>query len=580
MSIAKEPANRDQKYLDVFVGQKRQAEAVLSDASMTLGRWFSETAVQRGDAPFIRFEDETYSYRQVDTLANQIANWATQRGLTSGDCLSLALENRPEYIATVIGMSKIGVSCALININLTGQLLEYSLKLMSPKCVLTSRSYIDDIRSCKAVADAEVYTLESLDVARITCSAPVPKEDVSQSTDVCFIYTSGTTGQPKCARMNSKRMISGGLGTSLAMELGMQDRHYVVLPLFHAAALSNVCAVIAAGACLVLRKKFSASQFWADCRAYEATHFLYIGDICKFLLNRHPEPFDAIPSLKAGIGNGLQESVWRTFQGRFKIPRIIEYYASTESNVTLINLDNEPGIVGYIPPQLRDALGVRLLKYNVEEAALVRTAEGLCVECVAGEPGELVGQIEPGSDHQFYTDDAATEKKIVRNALAPGDAWFRTGDLLVCDDTGRFRFVDRLGETFRWRGENVATGDVELVMSKVPGIVEACVYGVTVPGEAGRAGMAALVVNDHFNPDALPDFFTEKLPKYAQPRFLRILPEIPKTSTFKPKKIALQELGFIPSDASGSVLWLFDGAYRNFGPSEQNLLINGEASID
>jgi fatty-acyl-CoA synthase len=391
-----------------------------------------------------------------------------------------------------------------------------------------------------------------------------------------YIYTSGTTGLPKAARISHHRYLTVATAFAAASSATPADRMYVVLPLYHTAG--GVCAVgaaFSAGASVVLRRRFSASHFWEDCRRYEVTLFQYIGELCRYLVNTPEHPDERAHRVRLCIGNGLRPDVWEPFQRRFGIPRIVEFYGATEGNVALTNLDGKPGAVGRIPGWLSRVMPMKLIRFDVETESPVRDASGFCTPCPPGEAGEAIGRIPsdpkaPIGRFEGYTSPEATEKKILRDVFEKGDAWFRTGDLLRCDTEGYYYFVDRIGDTFRWKGENVATSEVAEVISVVPGVAEANVYGVRVPGTDGRVGMAALVVKEGFDLEALHAQLAKELPTYARPLFLRLRPEMEVTGTFKHRKVELVKEGFDPR-ATREPLYFADADKGRFVPLDAAL---------
>jgi fatty-acyl-CoA synthase len=298
--------------------------------------------------------------------------------------------------------------------------------------------------------------------------------------------------------------------------------------------------------------------------------FQYIGELCRYLVNAPARPEDGQHSLRIACGNGLRPEVWEPFQTRFKIPRILEYYASTEGNFSLYNCEGQPGAIGRIPPFLAARLPVALLRFDVDAGEPQRTPAGLCEPCDPNEVGEAVGLISAGAADstpgdaaqrggrfEGYADPTATARKVLRGVFAPGDAWYRTGDLMRRDEKGFFYFVDRVGETYRWKGENVSTAEVLAALSATPGVLEGVVYGVQVPGMDGRAGMAALVVDGSFDLAEFRRVAAAGLPSYARPVFLRLLAKLEATGTFKPKKQELVKEGFDPARC-GDPLYLDD----------------------
>ena len=317
-------------------------------------------------------------------------------------------------------------------------------------------------------------------------------------------------------------------------------------------------------------RRFSASQFWDDVRLMEATAFQYIGEFCRYLLNQPPGPGDRDHAVRFCIGNGLRPDIWPEFRDRFGISKIVEFYGATEGNVAMLNFDNKVGSVGKRPPALIPP--PRLIRYDIENDEHVRTADGLCIECDPDEIGELIGEIptDPNTTQgrfEGYTSKEATEKKILRDVFKKGDTWFRTGDLLRCDADGYFYFVDRIGDTFRWKGENVSTQEVAEALCVVPGVEVCNVYGIEVPGQEGRAGMAAMVLADpaSFDGADIYELVQRSLPSYAAPVFLRVQGEAEMTGTLKLRKVDLAKEGYDPSVIKDP-LYVRDDAARAYVP--------------
>jgi fatty-acyl-CoA synthase len=511
----------------------------------------------------ITFEGKSLTYAQLDAMANRFAHWATGRGIKKGDTVALFMPNRIEYVAVWYGLSKVGVATALINSHQTGPALCHSLKISGAAHVIADgetapafeqvREEIGRKMTEWIVGGAGATADRDLDRALKGVSSLRPTRETARygltAKDVAlYIYTSGTTGLPKAAKVTHQRVETYMRGFAGSTGSGPLDRIYCVLPLYH--ATGGLCAVGAAllnGGTLVLKKKFSASQFWDDIAEHRCTMFVYIGELCRYLVNQPEHAAERTP-IKLAFGNGLRPDVWERMNARFRIGKVLEFYGSTEGNVSLFNFDGKTGAVGRIPKYLRKRFNVKLVRFDVETEEPERNAQGFCIECRPGEVGEAIGAIgeDPRTNFTGYADKAATEKKVLRGAFAPGDAWFRTGDLMKQDEEGYFYFVDRIGDTFRWKGENVSTGEVAERLSEIPGVKEANVYGVAVPGTDGRAGMASLVTGPEFDLAAFQARTEEALPPYAQPIFLRLQPEIETTGTFKYRKMDLVEDGFDP----------------------------------
>ncbi|HEX6860973.1 MAG TPA: long-chain-acyl-CoA synthetase [Caulobacteraceae bacterium] len=512
----------------------------------------------------ITFEGKTITYAEFDQMANRYANWAKAQGLRRGQTVAVFLPNRLEYIPIWYGLTKVGVVAALINNNLAGAALAHCVNIAEAAHVIVDDETTGALEAVAAQIKrpVKVWTLGMVrsgqrDLPQALKSVsplrPNRKEVRGGMTakDVAlYIFTSGTTGLPKAAKMTHMRVqlyMRGFAGSTGAVE---SDRIYITLPLYH--ATGGLCAVGAAlltGASIVLRKKFSASQFWDDIVAEDCSMFVYIGELCRYLINQPEHPLERKHHLRQAFGNGLRPDVWEEMQPRFAIPFILEFYGATEGNVSMFNFDGRPGAIGRVPRWLAWRFNARLVKFDLEKEEPVRGPDGLCRPCQPGEIGECLGEIGTDVRNVFvgYADKAATEKKVLRNVFKKGDAWFRTGDLMRQDEDGYFYFVDRIGDTFRWKGENVSTSEVAERLAHVPGVEEVNVYGVPVGRLDGKAGMASLVVDETFSMDELAAFVDRELPTYARPMFVRIQPQIETTGTFKYRKMDLVADGFDPA---------------------------------
>jgi fatty-acyl-CoA synthase len=319
--------------------------------------------------------------------------------------------------------------------------------------------------------------------------------------------------------------------------------------------MMSVGASLLSGGTLVIARRFSAKRFWSDCAQHDVTTFQYIGELCRYLLNSPPHPDERRHQIRCAIGNGLRPEVWEPFQERFQVPRVLEFYGATEGNFALVNISGKVGAIGQFPKFVRKAVGIEIARFDVESEELVRGSDGFCQKSEFDEAGELLIKITETTRFEGYTNESATEKKVLRNAFEEGDAYFRSGDLLRLDAEGYFYFVDRIGDTFRWKGENVATSEVAEVISVAAGIEEANVYGVEIANTDGRAGMAALVTTGDFDVDALSELVEAGLASYARPIFVRILSQMEITGTFKHRKVDLVREGFDPATLSDQIFF-------------------------
>jgi len=534
--------------------------------SYTVADLIEAQARRRPNTEALVFEDRSYTYAQVDEEANRVANWAAGGGIQAGEVVSLLMANSPEYLFAWAGLAKVGATTALINTNLQhGQLL-HALNVSGSRRLLLGSELAPAFLEVRDDLDVEpevwasggpVAGTSNLDaeLAQASTVAPDPRVRGSIHTGdpLFYIYTSGTTGNPKAARFSHYRFLQAGMAYMSMARLGENDRMYCVLPLYHTAGgVLAVGMIWRGGGALVLRRKFSASRFFSDCREYRVTAFQYIGELCRYLLQTPETSEDRVHSIRAAMGNGLRPDVWEAFQERFAIPKIYEFYGATEGNVALLNIDNKVGSVGRVPPYLKRILGVKLVRFDIDRESHLRGPDGFCVECAPGEAGEALGRIPTDKNatmgrFEGYTGKAETEKKILRDVFEKGDAWFRTGDLLRIDEEGYYYFVDRIGDTFRWKGENVATSEVAEAMSPYRGVLEVNVYGVKVPGSDGRAGMAAVVCDSGLDMRGLYRHVAEKLAVYARPLFVRLQPKLETTGTFKHRKVELVRDGFDPA---------------------------------
>jgi fatty-acyl-CoA synthase len=516
-----------------------------------------QLAVKFGAATALLNDRETVSYHVLAERAQRYAGWAMRQGVVAGDVVGLMLPNGPDYLAAWLGITRIGGIAALVNTRLVGASLAHCLAVAGPKHLIVGAEFAAPVAAvqpqlnpalqlwshgadCRDMIPLE-QALEPLEDRALLAESQPP----SLSDTALYIYTSGTTGLPKAARITHQRIMQWALWFAGMLDTRPDDRMYNCLPMYHSiGGIVAIGAVLAGGGSVVLRPGFSASRFWDEIADWRCTLFQYIGELCRYLVNSPPHPSEAAHRLRLCVGNGLRADVWETFERRFRIPRIVEFYAATEGQVTLYNYAGRRGAIGHIPPFLRDRFAVELIPIDIESGEPWRDAQGRCRRCTAGETGEAISRIGAGRSFDGYTDAAAGARKILRDVFAQGDAWFRTGDLMRRDADGYFFFVDRVGDTYRWKGENVSTREVEQFVAACPGVLEAVVYGVEIPGADGRAGMAALQVAEDFDLAALRRHLGQHLPEFARPLLIRLVAAIDASSTHKPVKTALVRDGY------------------------------------
>jgi fatty-acyl-CoA synthase len=546
-------------------------------------------AAQLDDTPALLSDRESLTYRELSQRIHQYARWALNQGVAKGEVVGLLMGNRPEYLAIWLGITSVGGVVSLLNTNLPGPSLAHCINVVSPKHLIVSAELAGQLpQTLPQLSSAPTLWIHGCDhdtYRRIDTEIeqqsgePLSEHEQRPPTiedRALFIYTSGTTGLPKAANISHARVMQWGHWFAGMMGAKSTDRMYNCLPMYHSVGGVQVPgAILVAGGTLVIREKFSASQFWNDVVRWDCTMFQYIGELCRYLLHSAPSANENQHRIRMACGNGLAPEVWDGFKDRFSIPQIFEFYASTEGGVSLFNVQGKRGAIGHIPGYLTHRFSPALVVFDVEKGEPVRNEQGFCIRCAPNLPGEAIGKIvdDPaniGSRFEGYTNQEASQRKILRDVFEPGDVWVRTGDLMRRDEQGFFYFVDRIGDTFRWKGENVATGEVSEAICAYHGIKHANVYGVTIPGTEGRAGMATLVTEDELDLAEFRQHLMSRLPPYARPLFLRIRKDIDLTGTFKYSKTELVRQGYNPV-ASEDALYFDDLESGGFTRLDQEL---------
>jgi len=510
----------------------------------SIGKVFQDRAARYGDRVFIRFGDEKVTYREANETANRYAAVLADKGVRRGDVVGIMLRNSPNAVLMMLAAVKCGAVAGMLNYHQRSDVLSHSIGLLDAKVVVAESDLVDPINESGAQV-AHLTTLEDLERAAVGKPTDNPKSasEVQAKDTAFYIFTSGTTGHPKASVMTHHRWLRalaafGGLG----LRLKGGDTLYCPLPLYHNNALTvAVSSVINAGGTLALGKSFSASRFWDEVIQMDATAFIYIGEVCRYLLNQPPKDTDRAHKIRVIAGNGLRPEIWDEFTRRFGIGRVAEFYAASEGNTAFINVFNIPKTTGINP------LPLAYVEYDPEIGEPVRDENGRVRKVPSGQPGLLISPVNKLSPFDGYTDKEASEKKLVRNAFKEGDVWFNTGDVMSPQGMGHAAFSDRLGDTFRWKGENVATTQVEAALAEDRNIEESTVFGVEVPDTGGRAGMAAVKLCDgveFFDGEALAETAYANLPSYAAPLFVRVVESLETTSTFKSRKVDLRKQAY------------------------------------
>lgn len=563
----------------------------------TLADRLEAQAARHGERPFLIYGEQTLSYAEIDSQANQMAHTAHAAGLRSGDVCAILMENRPAFFTSWFGLVKLGVVVAFINTQVSGKPLLHALETTGAKALVVGEECLANLQATEGLPDLPLWLVNDAEnpwsgefpngldrpfAANLACAprSPFPREHragIEAQAPTLLIFTSGTTGLPKAARYSHMRWLSSGDVMEVTLNASVDDVFYCCLPLYHGAAATSVTSTaLRAGASIVVRRKFSVREFWSDVARHRISVFQYIGEICRYLLNRPVVAGEREHSLRCMLGAGLSSESWQRWVERFGPIQVFEGWGATEANTNLINVDNYLGSCGRVPDWNRTNL--RLVRFDVENDCHPRDENGFYQLCEVGEVGEAMGFIVDhpdigGGRFEGYTSAAATESKIRRNVLREGDAWWSSGDLLRQDADGYCYFVDRIGDTFRWKSENVSTQEVADALSDLPGLELINIYGVQVPQHEGRAGMAAVLMqaDQAFDPQAFYRLTEARLPRYAAPVFVRVSAAADLTSTFKLRKVDLQRQGYCP-DACADPLFIRDEQNRTYQPYSHQVL--------
>ena len=546
-----------------------------------LGIAFEKAVKRNPQGIALLFEDQSYSYRALNEWANQIAHYYLSLGAKKGDVIAVMVENRPELIATIVALAKIGVTIALVNTSQVGKVLAHSINLVNPIAVIAGeevRAAIDEARPELKVPQDRFHWFADQETRKHAGTAPKEYVNLAQQIDqfpkfnpsttrtvtgkdgLFYIYTSGTTGLPKAVIFTHSRWTLAYGTYGHILNLGKDDVMYVTLPLYHATGVVVCwCGVIAGSATLAVRRKYSTSAFWKDVQKFNASAIGYVGELCRYLIDAPTTELDRAHRVTKMIGNGMRPNIWGKFKERFGVQEVLELYASSEGNVGFSNIFNFDNTVGFSPTPYA------IVEFDKEKNELVRDKKGHCKKVKTGEVGLLIGKITSRSPFDGYTDPEKNKSVILKDVFTKGDSYFNTGDLVRDIGFRHAQFVDRLGDTFRWKGENVSTTEVENMVCEYHKIAEAVVYGVEIPNTNGRAGMAAITLVDgeelnEADLSAMVNVFKKYLPSYAIPVFLRVQAKVETTGTFKYQKNKLKEDAFNPAKTSERLLVLLPGA--------------------
>lgn len=548
---------------------------------------------------FLIHEGDTYTYQDVDRRSNRVAHaFLSHSSLRKGDVVALLMNNEPDFVHVWFGLAKLGCVVAFLNSNVRSNCLLHCVRTCQPRALVVGADLLGTLEEILASlpADVSVWGLEDSvppgvislkQKLSVSSEEPVPRSRhaVASLKSTClYIFTSGTTGLPKAAVISQLQVLKGSAGL-WAFGCTADDIVYITLPLYHSSgALLGIGGCVALGATCVLKKKFSASQFWNDCKKYNVTVFQYIGELCRYLCRQPKREGEKHHQVRLAVGNGLRSDVWKQFLDRFGNIKMCEFYGATEGNICFMNHTGKIGSVGRTNFFYKLFFNFELIKYDFQKDEPIRSEQDWCSRVNKGEPGLLISRVNTKNPFFGYAGSYRhTKNKLLFDVFKKGDVYFNTGDLMVQDQENFLYFWDRIGDTFRWKGENVATTEVADVIGMLDFIQETNVYGVAVSGYEGKAGMASIILkpNKSLNLEKVYEQVVTSLPSYACPRFLRIQEKMETTGTFKPQKFQLVEEGFNPIKISDP-LYFMDNLEKSYVPLTQELyeqIILGEIKL-
>ena len=573
------------------------------DDNASLAHSFEQSVEKYKNKDFIFFEDETWTYSEINNTANILAHKLIEDGISHGDKVILFMENRPSYVSTILALNKIGAIGVLINTSLKGEPLIHCINSSnSKKCIFgaeLSGSLEGVLSSINITGKSDIYWVQDLpndncpewatDINKILDLSKT--DNLSETNNVTakdiafYIFTSGTTGVPKAALFPNVKIVASSTNiTRGGYRMNSEDCLYNCLPLYHSTGMMlGLCACIHVGASTFIKRKFSASSFWKEVKKYNTTAFIYVGELCRYLSLQDPVDEEKDNPITKMVGNGLRPDLWDCFRNRFCVDRICEIYGASEGNGFFMNLLNKDQTIGMTNNK------IELLEYDIGENKLKKDIDGNFIRVKENQPGLALVEIGPNAIFNGYTDKKASDEKIFRNVFNDGDSWFNTGDILKTMDVGfalgrkHYQFVDRVGDTFRWKSENVSTNEVAEILNLFNQVNMANVYGVKIPKSEGRAGMVAFNCElKEFKWNDFSKFVAEKLPKYAQPVFIRIIKELETTGTFKLKKNDLREEAYHLDKIKGDQIYIKKPGNSLYEVLDQNyydIIMSGEAGF-
>lgn len=551
---------------------------------LSLLNFFDNNVKKRpNDIAFI-FEGDEITWKEADEQTNKYAGFLKSQNIHKGDCFAILMDNSPDFLMLLLASFRVGSLAALINTTVSGEGLKHVIGISDVKLITAGASHLEKLSSALGDSDLKnipIFGMEDNekipdqveDIKKLSrqFSTFIPYQPIMKDV-AAYIFTSGTTGLPKAALVDHAKLVKGSFaGHFLCFNFNKNDRLYMTLPLYHSTGLIlGWAASLRSGCPNVIKSKFSASDFWNDVKKYNVNKFIYVGELCRYLMNLPPSDGDKDNPITQISGNGLRPDIWESFQKRFNINKIVEIYGATEAVGMTINSFGRSGMIG------RKRSDSTIIHCNKDDGSPILNSEGFCTKVSEGETGLYIQKISSSAKFQGYLDAQASNKKILQNVFKTGDQYFNTGDLITLHDNNWLSFADRVGDTYRWKSENVSTMEVAAILNNASGVMDCNVYGVQVDSAEGKAGMAAMNVSDEFSFISFIEHVNKNLNTFQKPYFLRLTKEMQTTGTFKHQKEDLKKQGFNPSLIKDKLYFLQKDNYVEIDQALYNRIHSGD----
>ena len=551
---------------------------------LSLLNFFDNNVKKRpNDIAFI-FEGDEITWKEADEQTNKYAGFLKSQNINKGDCFAILMDNSPDFLMLLLASFRVGSLAALINTTVSGEGLKHVIGISDVKLITAGASHLEKLSSALGDSDLKnipIFGMEDNekipdqveDIKKLSkqFSTFIPYQPIMKDV-AAYIFTSGTTGLPKAALVDHAKLVKGSFaGHFLCFNFNKNDRLYMTLPLYHSTGLIlGWAASLRSGCPNVIKSKFSASDFWNDVKKYNVNKFIYVGELCRYLMNLPPSEGDKDNPITQISGNGLRPDIWESFQKRFNINKIVEIYGATEAVGMTINSFGRSGMIG------RKRSDSTIIHCNKDDGSPILNDEGFCTKVSEGETGLYIQKISSSAKFQGYLDAQASNKKILQNVFKTGDQYFNTGDLITLHDNNWLSFADRVGDTYRWKSENVSTMEVAAILNNASGVMDCNVYGVQVDSAEGKAGMAAMNVSDEFSFISFIEHVNKNLNTFQKPYFLRLTKEMQTTGTFKHQKEDLKKQGFNPSLIKDKLYFLQKDNYVEIDQALYNRIHSGD----